>query len=508
MKIKILIFNLIIVFVLFYLLLPLYTKAANKSETLTSEQKAVRALATAYYNKGYMVQYCTYRKTYMSSPDDATTQNTIYSVCSDFTYSVYKNALNMEIPFVTNQFIVYGKKYYNSNNIKTNDVIEYWEKKNSKYYDNKGNEKKNINLNNQSGINSYIETLLNNYNLQTGDLLCYGSSNGGGHVVMIYKIAYSNSKPSGATIIEVGSKYNTLSNKVTKGLSYRKSKNNTTGITEGAVKQRSLNSYINDAKDMNYFTIVRPILKDANGKITGKYYKADFQKTSSVQYYECTNRQLTSYKISNSAKSYVKYSGISINKTVDKYNRSNVTLGSTLTYTIKIQNKSKSTTYKGLKLTENISDYVSVKDKASGTLSGKKITWNIPDILPGKNYEIKYQVTVDKNNNNLGKTIKSTGNVSGIRIVTISNTISKSLNKEKESALSTSASKLLNSKKYKGKELIDEIYKETFNKNIGIKDFNISGLILTKNLCDYNPQASKTGVRLNTWKCFFKNGFK
>ena len=211
-KIKILIFNLIIIFLLFSLLLPLYTKAANKSETLTSEQQAVRALATAYYNKGYMVQYCSYRRTFMSAPDDATTQNTIYSVCSDFTYSVYKNALNIELPFVTNAFIAYGKKYYDSGNIKTNDVVEYWEKKNGKFYDNKGKEKKGINLNTANGVDSYIKTLLNDYNLKTGDLLCWGGSKGGGHVVMVYKITYTNSKPTGATIIEVGSKYNTLSN--------------------------------------------------------------------------------------------------------------------------------------------------------------------------------------------------------------------------------------------------------------------------------------------------------
>ena len=502
--IRIIISNLILILILFSSLMTLNIKAATTTETLTSEQKAVRALATAYYNKGYMVQYCSYRRTFMSAPDDATTQNTIYSVCSDFTYSVYKNALNIELPFITNAFVAYGKKYYDSGNIKTNDVVEYWEKKNGKFYDNKGKEKKEINLNTANGVDSYIKTLLNDYNLKTGDLLCWGGSKGGGHVVMVYKITYTNSKPTGATIIEVSSKYNTLSNKITKGLSYRKSKNSTTGITEGAVKQRSLKNFITGIKDKNYFTIMRPILRDKNGKITGKYYKATFKKVDTVPLYECTSRELTSYKITNAAKSYVKYSGIAINKTVDKYNGSNVSLGSTLTYTIKIQNKSSSTTYKGIKLTENISGLVTVSDKGGGTLDEKKLIWNIPDISPGKNYEIKYKVTVNKENSNLGKVIKSTGNVSGIRIATIKNTISKSLNKEKKSALSTNTSKLFNSKKYNGKELIDQIYKETFNKELGLKDFNITGLILTKNTCDYNPTESKTGVRLNTGNAFSK----
>ena len=123
-------------------LMPVNNTYAANSETLTREQKALKAVARALYNKGSLVQYCSYRKTFMSKPEDATSQNIIYSVCSDFTYTVYKNALGMEIIPFTNQISAYGMTYYNKNNIKTNDIIEFWEHNNNKYYDNKGKEKK------------------------------------------------------------------------------------------------------------------------------------------------------------------------------------------------------------------------------------------------------------------------------------------------------------------------------------------------------------------------------
>ena len=91
-------------------------------------KRAIVELADAYYNRGTNVQYCSYRKSFTYSPEEATNQHTNYVVCSDYIYSVYYQAFGIRLPHLTNTIIAYAKEYYNSNNIEENDVIEYWEK--------------------------------------------------------------------------------------------------------------------------------------------------------------------------------------------------------------------------------------------------------------------------------------------------------------------------------------------------------------------------------------------
>ena len=486
-------------------LMPVNNTYAANSETLTREQKALKAVARALYNKGSLVQYCSYRKTFMSKPEDATSQNIIYSVCSDFTYTVYKNALGMEIIPFTNQISAYGMTYYNKNNIKTNDIIEFWEHNNNKYYDNKGKEKKEINLSTSDGKKEYIKDLLQNKKLQTGDLLCYTIDDGEGHIAMVYEVKYTNNKPTSATLIEVSSKYNTTDNKIKKGLSYRKSKNNSTGIVEGAVRQKDLSVFIDKLPTVRYFTIYRPLLKDNNGNLTGKYYKATINKTGSEPpvYYTCSGRTLQNYSVTAASSSRLKYPHMTIDKTVDKYNGSNVSLGGKLTYTIKIVNKTSKTTYKDLNVTENISEYVTVEDKGGGTQTGNTLKWKIATIAPGKTYEIKYTVKVNNKKENLGKIIKSTGKVANIQSATVTNKISKNLKSEYKTKIKDKAKTLFSSKKYTGKELIENIYKEALGKGIGINDLKINELVLTRGGIDYFSESNKAKVRLGS-----ANGFK
>ena len=61
----------------------------TNSNQYTNEQIAIREIADAYYNKGIKAQYCTDRRTYFYAPEEATAQNTLYSMCSAFTFSAY-----------------------------------------------------------------------------------------------------------------------------------------------------------------------------------------------------------------------------------------------------------------------------------------------------------------------------------------------------------------------------------------------------------------------------------
>ena len=455
-------------------------KSHTKQKALTDDkydnlQKLIREVANAYYQKGLSAQYCSFRLSRFYPPEEATPQHTIYTVCSDFTYLVYYQALGVKLPYGTPQIITYADKYYDINNITTNDVIEYWqrttdENNNSVYMDNKGN-KKNIDLSTESGRMQYALKLLKDYNLQVGDVLCYntGVENGSaGHALLVYEIIYDkNGEPIDALIRESSSKYEKSTTKITKGLSYGEELNENNNVNEGTFKELYLannyntsstitrNSVVYNFRKMSYFTILRPLLKEENGDYTGKYYYATFKTqagtppTGNV----CTGRTLTDYSITSSTLNRSNYSGIDIEKTVDVFNNSVVNLEDKLEYTIKISNKSNEN-YSSFDITENISDYVELVDIANGTLNGNTITWRVEKLEAGKSIEVKYKVKIKNDTSLLAKVVVSTGTVAGIPSSTITNTISSNLNENDKVIISSKAQYIMNSSKSYGQELI------------------------------------------------------
>lgn len=305
--------------------------AVDTTNKYTNEQEIIREVADAYYSKGTKAQYCSYRKSFIDSPEEATSQHTIYNVCSNYAYSIYYQAFGIRIPFLTTTMIPYAQKYYDSDNIVTNDIIEYWqvttdEKGNKTYEDNKGN-KKDINLSTGTGRKSYATKLLTDYNLQVGDIICYFVEGTGGHAVVIYDIIYDeDGQPIDALIRESVSKYDTTTTKITKGLSYAELINENNNIYEGSLQERYLlqtyessterkrRSIMVATQYASYFTVMRPLLKDKNGNYIGKYYYSTFQSADTTLGYECIDRTLTGYEITEASNQRVKYSGIDIEK--------------------------------------------------------------------------------------------------------------------------------------------------------------------------------------------------
>ena len=96
--------------VLFAGLLPVLTVGAAAAETLEERQKAVVAVALAYFDKGRSVQYDGVtispnaargrgytRSTNEVSPEYATPDETMYSVCSDFAHQVFFDAFRYHL---------------------------------------------------------------------------------------------------------------------------------------------------------------------------------------------------------------------------------------------------------------------------------------------------------------------------------------------------------------------------------------------------------------------------
>lgn len=77
---------------------------------LSEFKKALQEVAYAYYMRGPQIQYNSMKVSYYS-PEEATSQNINYMVCSGFNRNVYNELLNIKTPNATSDLLNYGKKY-------------------------------------------------------------------------------------------------------------------------------------------------------------------------------------------------------------------------------------------------------------------------------------------------------------------------------------------------------------------------------------------------------------
>ena len=430
------------------------------SNNLTNEQKALQEVAYAYYRQSNQLQYDSNRKSFNYAPEEATGQNSIYSVCSSFTYLVYDQAFVIKLPTVTNTLNAYAYQ-----NKEQDDIIL------SLY----GDELKNQ-VSTASQRAEFARKLLEEYNLSVGDVITW-STGYEGHAMMVYEITYNtDGNPIDATIIHSTSNFEKDTNKLKKGLSYSNTLNSETGIYEGTIKMMDLTRTVYSARNMTYFAIIRPLLTDENNEYTGEYYASSCKSNggSGVAGYNCTS-SLENYTMTPATQSRLKYSGIGIEKTVDKFNKSNVYPGDTLTYTISITNNSDSA-YQNLPVTENIPEYTTLSNAGGGTVNNNVITWNI-NVPAGTTQTISYSVTVDKDSNVIGKTITATGKVDNIATSTVTNYVFNHLTDEQKTQIIDAYNQLSSS--YTGKELINEVYKKALKMDLNLEALELTDLVQT-----------------------------
>ena len=501
MKSKLKLFIIYFIFIQLIFSIKSISIASNNNSNYTTEQIAIREIIDAYYRKSINAQYCSDRFERLASPEEATSQNTLYSDCSNFTYMVY-NQLFGANPYGINSTVIlpYGKKFYDSNNIQTNDVIEYWEKttdanENKIYCDNEGNIK-NIDLSTDSGRQAYATILLTQYNLQVGDILCWHWESGNTHIVLVYDILYNeNHEPINALIRECGDKKETKTIKLKKGLNFANVLNENTNINEGGFIERYLvNNYktssnvtkrpvLYSISMASQFTILRPLLKDENGNYTNQFYNPIC--SGGV----CTGRTLKNYTLKSEALNRITYSKIDIEKTVDVFNGSAVKLGDTLEYTIRITNNS-DTNYQSFDVIENLSNNTELLNNGNGNIEENKIIWNIQSLTAKQSIELKYKVKVKESSEYLGEEIVSTGTVAGIPSSTVKNTIYNSLDENSKLNIKNKAQTVINSGENFGQELVSKIYNEALGVDLNLDTLNISDLIKVRNGTTYYPENS------------------
>lgn len=392
-------FIIIFVAIISFIILILNSKKTYSIETTIEEQRnAILATANAYYNKGEYIQYDSFRVQHYFSPEQATKQHTVFTVCNQFVFQVYNQALGMEIPDTTETTMEYAKKYKDNKEL----ILYYFDNAEDIYSDDwLGNSVSNV------------ENLVNNLEkeLEIGDVINIRRDNNTGHA-MIY-IGKENGE---LYLLESGgTRYNTSSHIdiIEKNGS----------IIKTLLKDKLQEMYEAKGKtsQINNFEIIRYII-DGKTYINSNYEKISYNG------------------ITEAAKTRLEYPGIDIDKTYKINNplstssESQVNLDGTITYTIKIKNNS-SNNYNNIDIIENISPKVKLLSSENKIINDSTIKWNNVTIKANEEKEFSYTVKVPYDKSLLGEYVESTGKVLEIDTTNIAIKINNSLTTEQKNKI-------------------------------------------------------------------------
>lgn len=427
------------IFLIFIMLIFMIRNVS--AATISEQRKALLETAEAYLRQGVQLQYDSYRKNLNSTPEDATSQHYCYTVCSGFTYQVYKQTLGIDIPDTTETLLNYAKANKNNKDV----VIALYEGEDYVYSTKVLGTKDTPN--HKELVKEWIKII------KPGDIIVVT-----GHAFMVKTVDKTNLE---ATVMEAawGGRYNYTDHKEVFD-------------EKGTIRNHSL--YTRMRTYYNYLTNGKNGIKDI----------AIIRFITDGKTYIAKDGTTKNYTMTPSATSRLKYEKIDIEKTLqiksseETFNQSILTnLGETITYTIQITNNSGSN-YNNIVLEEIIDSKTTVTDKGGGTLSGNKLKWTISSILPGTTVTKKYTVKVKNTESNLGKIIISTGRVDNIATSKIETLIGNRFTKaEKNKVINAFEKNKSNSKTER--DFIHNIYKDAFGIDIYINNKITNNDILT-----------------------------
>ena len=470
--------------------------------------QTLQEVAYGYYMRGKYIQYNSNKAGYFS-PEEATSQNIKFFVCSEFVSAVYKELLNISIPLYSGNLNTYAKEHLNCPEIiayprEIKDGYELVFKKS----------------NGDKVISSIMEVI--SY-LKVGDILTYYGK-GGGHTVIIYDIISQTE----AIIIEAGTGdgedyVNTKINHTNHYLYlYEKINPDFNGkIAEGSVGMRYLSKvdlWANLKKALNY-SIIRFINEDNNHNAILNYnYPINSEDGPK-------NGNIITLSQKNLAR--IKFKHLFIEKTVDKINNNVVEKGEILTYKIRVKNEWENDYLYNLfileYLDENV-DFINTDYSESDVIifneieKEHRLRWYIKKLKKDEEVIVEYSVKIRQEGD--FNTIVSTGKVGGqvnslnyyINSATIKNTIGKNLDINQEKHLIDIYNDL-KSENYKGTEFINKIYSEAFGTDLKINYYNIKYFVKNININSIEESSLKLSethpfykmVLNNYWSCLAKN---
>ena len=467
-------------FFIFYVIVLEICLQTVQCSTIEEVHKAFQEIAYSYYMREKSIQY-NHDKQDFFTPEEATSQNVNFLVCSAFVNSVYKELLNITVPKFTSSLLSHSNK----TKFKP-EVVAYSPPRNS---DDEKREFYTYNYEKKLGQLVYNPTLDNMLSrLEVGDILTYT-----GHAILVYDIIKdSKGKTTEAIIIEsthgIGETY--VNSKINEGVTinkksfgggshflYLNSKMNSEGLEQGSIGMTNFTEYkiwtnINNTK--KEYSILRFIHKGYNGKAILKYSADDQKDLNNMKNNGVIN-------LSDKNLDRKKFSHLYIEKTVDKFNGNIVEIGETLVYKIMVKNRGKENYLNDLIIVENLSEYVKYQSyytqktlkKFENKSADKKLEWNIGTLKKGEEIIIEYSVLVKSGVK--GDIILSTGTVGNIPSSTIKNMIGNNLGVYKQNAIKIAFDNLKG--QYCGKKLINQIYKEALNVDLKLEEFDITKLI-------------------------------
>ena len=453
------------------------------NSTIEEFRNSLKEVAYSYYMKGKSIQWCVARDQFFS-PEEATEQNAHYIVTSSFTSIVYEELLNVVVPYAPSSLLKYANDYNGKPEVVGNtykisdDIMEM------RFYISP-DETKVIENPSLNEIFPFLEV---------GDILVNPS-----YAFLVYDFEKDkNGNITDVIIIQSITGYHNNSYINTKLPRAYVSKNGTdypsanylfngklnSDFEEGTIKMGKLSEQfawanIKTKYKSSQYAILRYVQGDSEKNAVLKYENI-------YDYYIYGNYSYNS-KINLSANTLdrsKKFNHLYISKTVDEMNNAVVELGDILNYRIVIRNSGDKDYNEDIIVTEIISQYVEYQDHSENRQiisfqqdsQNNKLIWNIGKLHKGDEYIITYKVKVIKGKTN--DVIVSTGFVGNIRSSTVNNFIGRNLKESQKNLIKKNYENLKNS--FNGRNLINEIYKQSFEIDINLNKFNMTNLILDK----------------------------
>ena len=493
-----------------------YLSNNQTTMNLSDWQKAFQEVAFSYYMRGKNIQYNSMKIGYYS-PEEATSQNMNYIVCSGLTRNVYYELFGIKTPWSTTALLDYSEEYIGERP----EVIAYGKRSNSS----------NMTMNFSDSTESTNPTLddILPY-LKVGDIVTHT-----GHTVLVYELIYDNNsgKVIDAIIIEgahgagddhVNIKlanidnhklyYNSQENPYSQNENYNVDAadyidNLTQGIEEGSITIETLSTEY-DWKNLkgsspkyysDEYSILRFVKSDGNGNPILNYHGSKYQDSD--------HENNESISLTDADLDRLKFSKLYIEKTVDAHADDIVEEGEKLQYSIVVKNNSNIDYDDDIIIEEDISEYVEYisseiaeNEKHYDQNKVSKVKWNIGKLRRGAEKVITYIVQVK--NDTYGNTIISTGKVGEISSSIVKNKIGSNLTDSEKADIISKYETLKGDADKAGKKLVEAIYDNALtndnnNFELGFTPFDIANL-LTK--ISINTKDATNGNQLNSENVF------
>ena len=417
---------------------------------LTAQQNLIVQTALAYFYKGEDVQYGSYklstgkrnvgqivRQTNNGTPEEASSQNTYYTVCSAFQHDAYYNALGYhvinpeEYPSWANtslsQAFDAGKSLGEYTAEELNEVIALGST--TIYFTNYAYELRKQGrtdvvpylYSNQTEHEKYrdaaaadlpaeqVEEMIQN--LQAGDILvAYRHEKDTGHAMMVLGETNYNGKTRQYIIHSAGSKYDEVNTDYTY-LKNGEEKVVVRGLdrVEAPLSWQKMKTYYTDINHTVDEPGYNAVMKEGGGSIRidvaqnllGKGGSYDFTNSEDYSFFAVIRplalESVQDMTVTPNGLARTYYPGLEITKTasVDPYN--SVRPGDQITFTIELTNRTNQKIYtknqwmySGLWVEETIPAGTSCPDAVNG-----KISFTKQSVISGQTKTLKYTVTVE-----------------------------------------------------------------------------------------------------------------